>query len=242
MPLVVVYVEGLIGAGKSTLLRNIERVSDPKRVRVIYEPVDEWEKFGMLSTFYNDPARWAYTFQTYVCISRIQAITVFLEKLSVEEEYNSLEFLFVERSVFSDRYFFMKNLYESGKVNEVEMKVYESWWEMWKKLLPEEFHKKNMFLYVKPSMETVMRRVETRARSGENLVSNTYQEQLQCVHDEFFSDGNSVNTAAIPTLVGVKVVKGVTPTGNAFVTITSDGELNEDTAKIVVNNVFQEKK
>jgi deoxyadenosine/deoxycytidine kinase len=187
MPPKVVYIEGLIGAGKSTLLKALSSTFAPDEVRVIYEPVAEWEKSGILKLFYSDIKRWAYTFQTYVYVTRIQAILKEIESMSCDE-YQRLKFIFVERSVFSDKFFFMKNLEMSGDVNEVECHMYNMWWDMYIQLLPCEFtHDHASFIYLKPSMDKTMERVRKRARDGEETVGEQYQRSLQRVHDEFFT-------------------------------------------------------
>jgi deoxyadenosine/deoxycytidine kinase len=218
----VVYVEGLIGAGKSTLLKRIAELS-PEHYRVILEPVGEWQSSGLLELFYSDVPRWAYTFQTYVCISRINNILNYVRKLT-PDEYESTKIFFVERSIFSDRYFFMENLKDS--ITRVEYDVYGKWWETWRNILPIEFTKRYEFLYIKPSMDVVMNRVKIRNRHGEEGVSKEYQKTLQQKHDDFFQQ---------PYLEFSDVAVGRTTEGSRFVMLTTDGEMNGDIAKRVVN-------
>lgn len=62
----IISVEGNIGAGKSTLLSLLD-------MEVIKEPVDEWENTGgknILEKYYEDPKRWAFTFQLNALHSR----------------------------------------------------------------------------------------------------------------------------------------------------------------------------
>lgn len=82
---VTLAVEGNIGAGKSTFLdimsdRSLE-LQDI--IEVVPEPVDEWqavtgvagagaEPVNLLDRFYKDPKRYAYTFQHYVLLTRMQ--------------------------------------------------------------------------------------------------------------------------------------------------------------------------
>ena len=68
-------VEGNIGAGKSTFLSILQRKLP---VDVVFEPTNKWQQVGedgnLLDLFYKDTLRWAYTFQSYAFISRIQSL------------------------------------------------------------------------------------------------------------------------------------------------------------------------
>jgi len=64
--------EGNIGAGKSTLLKLIKE--QLPHIPVALEPVDDWQKqiYGqsLLTNFYQNSKRWAYTFETFTMINR----------------------------------------------------------------------------------------------------------------------------------------------------------------------------
>lgn len=62
----IVSIEGNLGAGKSTLLSFLN-------VKTIKEPVEEWSNVAganILERYYNDPKRWAFTFQLNALHSR----------------------------------------------------------------------------------------------------------------------------------------------------------------------------
>ena len=87
-------VEGNIGAGKSTYLNMVHQHGQPAvgvpqamhghevqevlEVQVVPEPVDMWQKLpcneNLLDLFYNDQRRWAFLFQSYVLMTRIQRV------------------------------------------------------------------------------------------------------------------------------------------------------------------------
>ena len=98
-------VEGNIGAGKSTFLKMLKQYLN---VQIVLEPHEKWQNIGdghnLLDQFYNDPKRWAYTFQSYAFVSRVVA-------QQEHAKVNPFSMQILERSVFSDRYCFARNCY-----------------------------------------------------------------------------------------------------------------------------------
>ena len=119
------FVEGNIGTGKSTFLSMIEKFY-PDRCQVIYEPLDIWIDFkdnsgkNILAYFYEDPKRYAYTFQSIAFISRISKL---------KEIDNTKEFIFIERSIWADKNVFAKNCFETGCLNDIEYMLYNKWFD-----------------------------------------------------------------------------------------------------------------
>ena len=74
-------IEGNIGSGKSTFLALIQRTFP--HIHVMPEPVAEWQniytndgdkKLNLLEKYYEDPHRWAFTFQTNAILSRMKEL------------------------------------------------------------------------------------------------------------------------------------------------------------------------
>ena len=96
----VVSIEGNIGAGKTTLLNLLN-------IEVIKEPVEEWQDLGgasILKRYYQDPKRWAFTFQLNALHSRQN-----LWNRTMKESPDSLHFS--ERSPLADRHIFGELMY-----------------------------------------------------------------------------------------------------------------------------------
>ena len=120
-----VYVEGNIGSGKSTFVdlleKNVKSIKE-KKLALITEPVDEWLNLkdhdgrNILEHFYEDQEKWSFAFQMNSFISRIHRI-----------EQEKADINIVERSVFTDKYCFAKNCYESGKMTKIEYDTYCRW-------------------------------------------------------------------------------------------------------------------
>ena len=177
--MLVYFVEGNIGTGKSTFLKMIE-THYPDKCQVIYEPVDTWTSFkdkegvNILGHFYKDPKRYAYTFQNIAFISKIEKLT--------EIDYTK-EFVFIERSIWSDKKVFAKNCFMYGLMNDIEYQVYNTWfnWIEQNAKIPPAFS----FMYLRCSPETSYKRVNIRGRAEESGLSLEYLTEIHERHEEW---------------------------------------------------------
>lgn len=182
-------VEANIGAGKSTFLRIFgERW--PDIFKVIFEPLDEWQtryadtNNNILGMFYEDIPRWAYTFQSNAFITRIQ---------KYQAEKSSELINLTERSVLSDYHIFAQMLKDDGKMNEVEWKLYENWFN-W---LCDKFQgKPEAIIYLRCDPQISYERVRRRSRSEEETISLDYLTRLHQYHDQWL-----LNETDIPVKV-----------------------------------------
>lgn len=165
--------EGNIGSGKSTFLSFIERKLG---IQVMYEPTDQWQKIGrggnLLDLFYKDMQRWAYTFQSYAFLSRLQGLG------AVEQG----TILLAERSIFCDRFCFAKNCYERGVMSALEWDLYQEWFEwLSAKCMP----KPMGFIYLRVDPEVCYERLRKRSRSEEESVSLAYLQEIHRQHEDW---------------------------------------------------------
>ena len=176
-------IEGNIGAGKSTFLSLIEQELP---VQVVYEPHTKWQDVGagdnLLEKFYSDTSRWAYTFQSYAFITRI------IEQMEKAKE-NKYSTQVLERSVYSDRYCFAKNCFESGTMSPLEWKLYQEWFE-W--LIVKYAPKPTGFIYLKTDPEVCYARLTKRAREEEVGVSLEYLQSLHNKHEAWLLDKKDI--------------------------------------------------
>ena len=115
--------EGNIGGGKTTLQEAVEdylKLNNISGVKVVYEPVEIWQKLGILEKYYEDPKRWGYMFQNMAFITKIME----LHKMDKSDTI-----YIVERSPMTDRNCFAELCYENGNISEMEWTVYNFWYD-----------------------------------------------------------------------------------------------------------------
>ncbi len=180
------FLEGNIGAGKTTFLQLVkENLSD---IDVIFEPTDKWQRVGdggnILDLFYRDTKRWAYTFQSYAFISRVQTLQ---EEIGSRPHYSNF---LIERSVYSDRYCFAKNCFEAGLMTTLEWQIYKEWFE-W--LVEQYCSKPAGIIYLRTSPTICMSRLKKRSRSEEAGISLDYLESLHERHEDWIVKKKNVS-------------------------------------------------
>ena len=152
-----IVVGGMIGLGKSSVA---EVLGDALGSTVFYESVDD---NPILPLFYTaspeeiQVKRYPFLLQLYFLDTRFRAI-----KQALVEDNNVLD-----RSIYEDWYFAKKNM-ELGRINELEMQVYENLLDNMMEEL-KELPKKapDLMVYLKGSFETVIDRIMKRGRSFE---------------------------------------------------------------------------
>uniref|UniRef100_A0A2P2JLE1 Uncharacterized protein MANES_18G103500 n=1 Tax=Rhizophora mucronata TaxID=61149 RepID=A0A2P2JLE1_RHIMU len=183
-------VEGNISVGKTTFLQRI--VSDTIELRdlveVVPEPIGKWQDIGpdhfnILDAFYAEPHRYAYTFQNYVFVTRV---------MQERESSGGVKPLrLMERSVFSDRMVFVRAVHEAKWMNEMEISIYDSWFDPVVSVLPGLIP--DGFIYLRASPDTCHQRMKLRKRAEEGGVSLDYLRDLHEKHESWlfpFQSGN----------------------------------------------------
>jgi deoxyguanosine kinase len=178
-----ISIEGNIGTGKTTFVQVFQKLLETlypdKKIVFLKEPVDEWLKLtnddgrNILDYFYKDQLRWSYSFQMNAFITRMKQI----------EKYAGEDVIIVcERCVYTDRNVFASLLKESGKINEMEWKLYDEWF-YWltqrKELLP--CH----YIYLKADYNISYERMLKRSRDEESTVPIEYIKSVADKHDEW---------------------------------------------------------
>lgn len=169
-----VCVEGNIGSGKSTLLNHFSQFSD---VEGFQEPVQKWQDVkgnNLLALMYEDPKRWAHTFQAYV------------QMTMVEQHLHPCQapVKLLERSLYSGRHCFVENLYQSGKMANAEYTVYCEWFKIITQNLDVGV---DLIVYLRTDPELLHARIKQRARSEEQAIPLQYLKDLHTLHEEWLT-------------------------------------------------------
>ncbi|XP_077182771.1 deoxycytidine kinase 2-like isoform X1 [Paroedura picta] len=195
-----VAIEGNIASGKSTFVRILENYND--EWEVIPEPIAKWcdiqtseseyeelstsQKNGgnLLQMLYSKPARWASTFQTYACLNRIKAQ---LKPIAAKLHEAEHPVQFFERSVYSDRYVFASNLFESGDINETEWAVYKDC-HAWLLKQFESTIELDGIIYLRTTPQKCMERLQCRGREEEQGIQLEFLESLHYKHETWLQE------------------------------------------------------
>lgn len=188
---ILITLDGNIGAGKSTLLEAI-RTNIPS-VTVIPEPVGEWLSMtnekgeSLLSLFYSDKKRWAYTFQNCAILTRL------MDTMKIIKEYQAdltkPHVIITERSVLTDRYVFAEMLHKQGIIDQLEWNLYLKWFNHFAADLPVKG-----IIHLATSAITSKDRIGIRGRTGEESIPIEYLNDLDEQHNEW------IRTSNLPTI------------------------------------------
>jgi deoxycitidine kinase/deoxyguanosine kinase len=177
---IIISIDGNIGAGKSTIISQLkDTFKGMPNVLFIQEPVDTiWNTVvdssgeTLLSNFYRNPEKHAFTFQMMAYISRLSIL---------KEAVSNLDYdvIITERCLETDRNVFEKMLHDNGVIGKMEHAVYTMWFD--------EFYSPvrcNAIIYIRASVDTCMARIQKRSREGET-VSREYITQCVKYHEDW---------------------------------------------------------
>ena len=196
----IISIEGNIGSGKSTVMKFLSEnlnnylLSNMIDLKICYlqEPVDIWNTIidndgkNIIQKYYEDQNKYAFSFQMMAYISRLSQIKNELTK--------NYDVIITERSLYTDKNVFAKMLYDDKKINEIDYKIYNKWFDEFTDILT------NMnILYIKTNPEICSQRIIKRSRKGENIELK-YLESCNLYHnnwidntstDKIIIDGNN---------------------------------------------------
>jgi deoxycitidine kinase len=176
----IISIEGNIGAGKSTFVNIISNYV--KNSEIVSEPVEMWKSLSdsdgknILDKYYQNIPRWAYSFQNLACITRMMKIEDTIRN-------SNKEFLFLDRSLGTDKNVFEKMLHDSKQITELEHQMYNLWCDFYHKYVRPEFE--NIVIYLRCSPETALQRIKKRGRIEEQNITLDYLKELHKYHENW---------------------------------------------------------
>lgn len=180
---IIVSVEGNIGVGKSTFINILKtKWNYEGGCEVVPEPVDLWKNVintdgkNILQTFYEDIPRWAYSFQNVACITRMM-------KMEETIRNSTFKYIFLDRSLGTDKNVFEAMLYDQGQMNELEHSMYNLWCDFYHKYVRTQSNQ--IYIYLKASPETCASRIKKRGRVEEESIGLDYLKGLNDYHDSW---------------------------------------------------------
>lgn len=183
-------IEGNIGSGKSTLVDMLKKYyKDDNNFIFLQEPVSIWETIRdengetIISKFYANTKKYAFSFQMMAYISRISLL-----KKAIRE--NPYKVIITERCVHTDRNIFAKMLYDDKQIEEVDYQIYLKWFDEFIEDVP-----LTGIIYVNASPSVCYERVLKRKRDGE-IIPFTYLENCHLYHENWIKHTN-INTLTL---------------------------------------------
>lgn len=176
-----ICLEGNIGAGKSTLL---EYFSTQPGVDVLPETLQLWrnlplpgtqEKHNLLESFYQDPSKHTFSFQSYVMLTKVA------QHLAPSPKPVKL----LERGLHSMYHIFSKALEREGHFPMLEFAVHTQWHEHFQTQHSETMP--DLIIWLKTSPIVNYERVQRRARAEEMAISLDYLTLLSDLHEKWLS-------------------------------------------------------
>lgn len=161
-----IAVSGLIGAGKSTLAEGIAAHGDHQ---LYSEPVAE---NPYLADFYQDPARYAFSMQTFLLGARFR---------QHQQIVWSGEPAVQDRSIYEDTVFAALQA-QDGTMSRRDYETYLSLFSQMAHFL----QRPDVVLYLDVTPEQALERVRARARSAEAGLPLAYLERLHAAYEEWY--------------------------------------------------------
>lgn len=163
-----IAITGNIGAGKTTLA---SKLAEHYGWEVLYEAV---EGNPYLPPFYEDMEKWAFHLQIYFLNSRFEQVLK-IKKLAEDKT------IIQDRSIYEDAYIFARNLYESGKFNEIDYQTYRSMFNT----ITQAITHPDLMIYLRADLPKLQRQINKRNRDFERNIDPDYLLKLNALYEDF---------------------------------------------------------
>jgi deoxyadenosine/deoxycytidine kinase len=174
-----IAVAGNIGVGKSTI---VQIMHDRLGWEPFYEAVVE---NPYLADFYADMPRYAFHSQIFFLTRRLHAHRALLDSPGTAVQ---------DRSVYEDAEVFARNLYRQGAMGERDYRTYDELYHVLREFLPPP----DLIVYLRASVDTLLRRIGLRGRDYEKNISRDYLTQLNELYEEWVGSFTRAPVLCVP--------------------------------------------
>ena len=174
-----VAVAGNIGVGKSTL---VEMLCMHMGWEPFFEPVTV---NPYLADFYADMDAWSFHSQVFFLAHRLRIHYQLAQHSSSVVQ---------DRSVYEDAEIFAQNLYLQGHIQSRDYQTYRELYETTMQFLPPP----DLVVYLRASVPTLLRRIESRGRDYERTIPADYLEGLNSLYEAWINDFTLCPVLAVP--------------------------------------------
>ena len=159
----IVCIDGNIASGKTTVLTEIQKKGYP----VYFEP---FEANPWLPLYYKDPKQYSLNTQLWFLSERYRQYK--------QADFHSDKIVFIERSIYTDRFIFVELIRRQGNMNDLEFETYRHHFNKYKNPLPD------LTIVLNTSAQMCKERMDNRGRGMESSVPLDYLQQLGEVYTE----------------------------------------------------------
>jgi deoxyadenosine/deoxycytidine kinase len=164
-----IAIAGNIGVGKSTLTGMLSKHFNWE---AFYESVED---NPYLKDFYEDMSRWSFNLQIYFLSSRFKRQKNILS--------NNLSFI-QDRTIYEDVEIFAKNLHEMALMSDRDFDNYRALF----KEMSDYIQPPNLLVYLRASVPTLVKQIQSRGRDYESSIRLDYLERLNRLYDQWIDN------------------------------------------------------
>lgn len=163
-----IVVAGNIGVGKSTL---VTMLCQKLGWQPFYEPETE---NPYLADFYQDMSRWSFQSQVFFLARRLHIHHQILDHTGS---------VIQDRSIYEDAEVFARNLNLQGNLSNRDYATYRSLYQTLAEFLPPP----DLVIYLRASVDTLLKRIALRNRDYEKSISPDYLDRVNRLYNEWIT-------------------------------------------------------
>ena len=188
----IITIQGNIGSGKSSFVTMLkQQYQNNPHILFVDEPVTTWlqitdkEGENILSKFYKDKQKYAFSFQMVAYITRLSKLR--------EAVRSKTHIVITERDLLCDRNVFAQMLYDDGDIEPIEFEIYKKWFDEFNEEVQTAHH-----IYIQTDTKTAYERVNKRSRP----------EEVGHIPFEYLDRCGNYHTHWLSTLTNVVILDG----------------------------------